>query len=59
LLPGIFVQGHESFFVASIPGAWPHRSVYFDKIPIGTTSNPYGMCKLLAVLHFLLSWAEE
>ncbi|KAK1566267.1 uncharacterized protein LY79DRAFT_529133 [Colletotrichum navitas] len=58
-LPGIFVQGHEWFFVASIPGTSPLQSVYFDKIPIGTTSNPYGICKILAALHYLRSWAEE
>ncbi|KAK1995264.1 hypothetical protein LX36DRAFT_171774 [Colletotrichum falcatum] len=57
-LPGILVHGHEWFFVASIPATSPLQSVYFDKIPIGTTSNPCGICKILAVLHYLRSWAE-
>lgn len=58
-LPGILVQGHEWWFVASIPGESGKPSTYFDKLPIGTTSSPFGICKILATLEYLRSWAEE
>lgn len=63
-LPGILVQGHDWFFVATVPPA-DHASgsrahpTFYTKIRLGSTDQADSVCKIIAALLHLVRWLEQ
>ncbi|KAG5756869.1 hypothetical protein H9Q70_000512 [Fusarium xylarioides] len=55
-LPGIIVQGHEWYFVAS--GREGTKAVLWTMKGFGATSDVIGIYKIVSVLQYLANWAE-
>ncbi|KAK2469943.1 hypothetical protein H9L39_18758 [Fusarium oxysporum f. sp. albedinis] len=55
-LPGIIIQGHEWYFVAS--GREGTKTVLWTMKGFGATSDIVGIYKIVSVLQYLANWAE-
>ncbi|EEY15914.1 conserved hypothetical protein [Verticillium alfalfae VaMs.102] len=69
-LPGIIVQGHEWYFVATVPPQSPkaedtsplpfdHIPTLYSRILMGSTEHTKGLCRIVAALRLLVTWLEE
>ncbi|KAF4969890.1 hypothetical protein FSARC_2967 [Fusarium sarcochroum] len=62
-LPGIIVQGHDWYFVASTLGGLvdgkQRQVLIWNKVLIGSTEGLQGICQIVAVLQYLTKWVVE
>ncbi|GJC89376.1 hypothetical protein ColLi_12214 [Colletotrichum liriopes] len=57
-LPALIVQGHDWYFVATVPrpGGQP---VVYSRVRVGSTEDHFGVYQLVVALQHLVRWAEQ
>lgn len=56
-MPLVIAQGHDWYFLIISPDQG--QTIMWQKLDIGSTRNLFDALKIIAVLHYLMQWAEK